>query len=362
MRRYFLWVFLMLAASQLFGDDLLYRSNDFGMCLERIAPYQKDAFRWILRVRRSGSNEQRLLYDSGRQVRRWDASWNRERTQRVERETLGTLLAARRLYDASGGLLQEDEYTAGKLSKKTIFSYADARLVRRRVLGGPDERQISEDLYIYAVDGGLREVRRTLAAGEPIVSSSTMSSSGLAEERSSMGGSLFIERYDPNGRLVNRERRDSGVLVSIEDFLYDQRSKYRISSVERLPAENGLVERRYDSSGRLSRETKSVKGRVQEVLELQYDENGKVTSKMRSSSEGLETWKYSYSDSGQLSREEYFRRSIRVKATIYGAGKLRTEELYRDGELFLKVYYDGDTRLREEVYTNGNLQLERRYR
>jgi hypothetical protein len=50
-----------------------------------------------------------------------------------------------------------------------------------------------------------------------------------------------------------------------------------------------------------------------------------------------------------------------VKVTVHGEGKLRTEELYRDGELFLKVFYDGDTRLREEVYSNGGLQRERSY-
>ena len=40
---------------------------------------------------------------------------------------------------------------------------------------------------------------------------------------------------------------------------------------------------------------------------------------------------------------------------------LRTEELYRDGELFLKVFFDGDTRLREEVWFNGRMERERSY-
>ena len=42
-----------------------------------------------------------------------------------------------------------------------------------------------------------------------------------------------------------------------------------------------------------------------------------------------------------------------MKVIIHGTGKQRTEELYKDGELFLKVFYDGDTRLREEVWSNG---------
>ncbi|MGO9307968.1 MAG: hypothetical protein ACLQDL_02960 [Spirochaetia bacterium] len=361
MKRQFLAFILLLAALHVFGEDILYRSNDFGMPLERIAPYQQDAFRWILRVRRSGPDEVRLLSDNGKEARRWEISWNRDRTEKVEKEFAGTVLAARRVYDAAGTLLQEEEYTAGALSKKTLFSYADGRLARTRVRAGPDGQQVSQEVYLYATDGGLREVRRTSAAGDTSVSSSLTGSAGLAEERSTMGGSVFVERYDPNGKLVHRERRDAGAAVSIEDFTYDPKSHSLASSVERLPAENGLVERRYDSSGRLSQETRRVKGVVQEVVGYERDDGGKVTSKTRRSSQGLEAWKYSYSDSGDVAREEYFERGIRVKVTLYGEGKHRTEEHYRDGELFLKVFYDGDTRLREEVYSRGTLVRERSY-
>jgi hypothetical protein len=132
--------------------------------------------------------------------------------------------------------------------------------------------------------------------------------------------------------------------------------------VEKLPADGGLVERQYDLEGRLVQETKSVKGNVREVLGYEHDKNGNVTLKTRKSSEGLEAWKYSYTDLGRLSSEEYFFRSVRLKVTLYGEGKLRTEEHYRDGELFLKVFYDGDAKLREEVYSNGTMRHERSYK
>ncbi len=361
MSRSLLALVLLLSALHGVGEDLLYRSNDFGMALARIASYQKDATRWVLRVRRDGRDEERRLYDNGKEVRRWEVSWNSERTRKVEKETAGSLTAARRVYDSSGTLLQEDEYTAGALSKKTLFSYANGRLEHARVVAGSDGRPVSETTYVYAANGGLREVRRTVPEGETIVSTSTTGSSGLAEDRSSMGGSLFVERYDPNGKMVNRERRDAGVPVSVEDFAYDPATHSLASSTQRLPAENAVVERRYDSEGRLARETKNMKGSVREIIGYERDEKGKMTSKTRRTSEGLEAWKYSYSDSGDLSREEYVQRGVRVKVTLYGEGKLRTEELYRDGELFLKVFYDGDTRLREEVYSNGSIGRERSY-
>jgi len=361
MNRALLRILLLLAALHVSSEDLLYRSNDFGMLLARISPYQQDDTRWVLRIRRSGLDEERLLYDNRKEVKRWEISWNGERTERVEKEIAGGVLAARRIYDASGSLLQEEEYAAGALSKKTLSTYANGRLTRTRALSGPDSREISSEVYLYAANGGLREVRRTVSPAETIVSSSITGASGLAEERSSMGGGLFIERYDTDGRLINRERRDDSVTVSIEDFAYASGSRTLTSSVEKLPVEDGLVERRYDDAGRLSRETRSVKGTIREIVEYKHDEKGKVTSKTRRGPEGLEVWKYSYSDSGDLSREEYFQRGILVKVTVHGEGKIRTEELYRDGELFLKVFFDGDTRLREEVYSNGSLQRERSY-
>jgi hypothetical protein len=204
-------------------------------------------------------------------------------------------------------------------------------------------------------------VRRTAAQGESMVSSAVASAAGLSEARSEMGGSMFIERYDVQGRLMNRERREDGAPVSTEDFSYDPSSGILASSEERLPPEHALVARLYDGEGRLSRETKSVNGSVLETIGYERDAKGNVTSKTRRGAAGSESWKYTYTEKGERSREEYFQKGILVKVTIPGEGKLRAEELYKDGEMFLKVFYDGDTRLREEVYLNGVLQRERNY-
>jgi antitoxin component YwqK of YwqJK toxin-antitoxin module len=352
---------LLFCAPRGFTEDLLYRSNDFGMALARIPPYQKDANRWVLQVHRSGPVEVRRLFDDGKEARRWDFTWNREGTERVEKETAGGMLAARRMYDSAGSLLQEEDYVAGTLSKKTLFTYVNGRLSRTRTLNGGDGAQVSSEVYLYAANGGLREVRRTASPGESTVTSAVTSGAGLSEERSAMAGSLFIERYDTEGRMINREQRTDGVPVSIEDFSFDADSRTPASSEERLPADHGLASRRYDKDGKLTLETRSVNGAVRETTAYERDAKGKVTLKARKAPEGSESWRYTYSDSGDVAREEHSLRGIRVKVIVYGEDKHRTEELYKDGELFLKVSYDGDTRLREEVYANGTLQRERMY-
>ena len=74
----------------------------------------------------------------------------------------------------------------------------------------------------------------------------------------------------------------------------------------------------------------------------------------------MELWKYSVDDKGKVSREEYFLLGSLQKVTLYGEGKLRTEEIYKDEDLYLKVYFDGDTRVKEEVYSGGKLLRERK--
>jgi YD repeat-containing protein len=364
MRRFLFPAILLLIGLQGIGlpgfaEELLYKSNDFGMPLARIPPYMERDSRWILKVQRTGVDEDRRLFDSGKEVRRWQTTWNRGKTERLEKESAGGKLAARRVYDASGSLVQEEEYVGGLLAKRTLYTYANGRLTRKRELGA-DGKVISTEVYLYAITGGLREVRRTVTPDVTMLTSVVSGPAGLSEDRSSMGGALFVERYGVDGRMVSRERRVDGQAISVEDFTYDAAGALT-SSRESRPGEKWLVERGYDDAGRLSQETTTVKGTVTQTDSYERDGKGREISKLRRSTEGLETWKRSYTDSGGLSREEYYNRGFLVKVILHGEGKLRTEELYKDGDLFLKVFYDGDTRLREEVWSNGSMLRERVY-
>jgi antitoxin component YwqK of YwqJK toxin-antitoxin module len=361
MRPLLILVALLTAVLPLFGDELFYRSNDFGMPLARIREYQKKDSRWVLQVGRSGLDEVRRLFEEGKEVRRWEITQKSASAERVERETAGGQLTARRVYDASGALLQEEEYKAGALSKKTLCTYAGGKLARTRVLGA-DGGEISTETYVYAAGGGLREVRRTVSSGAAALSSAVAGAAGVSEERSVMEGSLFITRYGTDGKLRNRERRVDGATESGEEFAYDPDSGSLSSSRETRPSEGVVVDRRYDADGRISEESTSVKGALRERTGYERDGDGRVTVKTRRGPGGLETWKYSYTEAGTLLREEYFRRGILEKVTIHGEGKLRTEEMYREGEIVLKAYFDGDTRLREEVYADGSLLRERFYK
>jgi len=315
--------------------------------------------RWVVKVTRDGTDEDRRLYDNGKEVRRWQVSWNLSGTEKVERESADGKLAARRVFDAAGSLLREEEYQAGKLSRITRCFYEGGRLSRRQETDAYG-KVVATETYLYSDNGRLREVRRRTPEGATDVSAWVAGRSGLSEQRSIMDGSVFVQRYDPDGRLVDREKLVNGTLASVEAFVYASSGKLQSSSEQR-PAEAAVIQRDFDAEGRLAQETTRVQEVVRETSTWEYDAGGKVTARTRRGPDGLEVWKYSYADTGDLSREEYIQRGVLVKATIYGEGKHRTEELYRQGEVFLKVFFDGDTRLREEVYADGAVVRTRDY-
>ena len=318
-----------------FSDTLLFRSNDIGMTLQPVAPYLRDSTRWILSVQRTGANEVRRLFDNGKEVKRWETTWTEKQSRREEREYSFGALSARRFFDASGDIVQEESYDAGTLTQKSLFTYAGDRLSRTRTLA-PDGSLIWSEQYVYATNGALREVRRTGARGDERLSAYVSGPTGVSEERNTVGDILSVLRYDTQGRLVSREQRRGDDTLVREDFIYRSESPYLLSSQEKTPAKGRVTDRRYDESGRLASETTTEKGAVTEEVAFTRDEKGRVIAKGRRSAGGLETWKYSLDGQGKVTREEYFRLGSLQKVTVYGQGNLRTEEYYKDEDTMSK--------------------------
>lgn len=356
----FLPVFLLLSiVLPGFGDALLYKSNEFGMLLQRIEPYRRDESRWILEVSTTGKDEVRRLYDRGKEARRWEFLWTESGTRKVERELAAGVLSARRLYDGAGALLQEDQYDNGTLAQKTVLTYAGGRLTRVRVQAADGSLSYTEQ-YTYGRNGTLREVRRIGTGGDVRISSYVFGPAGVSEERTSSKDTLFISRYDAQGRLTSREKRKGDQTLSREDFSYRLETDVLLKSTERLSLEGKTIERLYDEAGWLASEASTVSGTVVEENTYTRNDKGGLTARSRRSVRGMELWKYSLDDKGNVTREAYFLRGSLQKVTVSGQGKLRTEEIYKNEELYLKVYFDGDTRLKEEVYAEGKLLRERK--
>jgi antitoxin component YwqK of YwqJK toxin-antitoxin module len=359
MKRFLTALLLLSWVFPVFADVLFYKSNEFGMLLQPIEPYRRDESRWTLEVKTAGQDEVRRLLDHGKESRRWEVSWTEDGARKVERELVAGVLSARRFYDSAGTMIQEEQFDNGTLAQKTLLTYAGGRLAHVRVQS-PDGSLIYAEQYVYASNGTLRAVKRSGTEGETRTSSFVFGPSGVSEERTSSKDTLFISRYDTRGRLASRERRKDDTTLSREDFSYKADTDVPVKSTETLPVEGRIIERLYDAAGKLASETSTVKAADTEVDTYTRNDKGALTARGRRSPRGMELWKYSLDEKGKVKREEYFLLGSLQKVTVYGEGKLRTEEIYKDEELYLKVYFDGDTRLKEEVYSGGKLLRERK--
>ncbi len=350
---------LLLSALPLLAAAALYRSNDFGMQLEPIPSWRRDELKWVLEVTAKTGGEVRRLFQDGKETRRWEITGTAD-GGREERELAGGALAARRVYAANGDLTEEDQYSKGKLTQKSLFTYASSRVLRVRVLA-PDGTLVYAEEYFYTSRGSLREVRRTGEKEEERVSSFVAGRSGPSEEWNQDGDDAYIARYDDRGRAIQREHRKGKDLVSREDFVYREDTDKLLSSIEKRPGEGKVSTRAFDPAGRLQSESVAIAGKVVEEDGYSRDEKGRVTRKVSRSSAGLEEWRYTLDAAGKTTREEYLRRGSLEKVTSYGPDSSRTEELYSAGVLFLKVFYEGDRRTREEVWADGKKVRDRSF-
>lgn len=347
-----------------------FRSDELGLALEPIPTLRADEFPWVLRVERAesggGWTETRRLLSAGEEQRRWTVVRSADgRTE--EREERGGVVVARRLSGTAGEPLQEESYESGRLTSRSVYEYAAGRLVRVRVFAA-DGSLASTVEYLTTPSGRLREVRWTAADGgrrtESQAAGGTVAAAGgaaVSEERSRDGDGWRTTRYDEAGRVAVREQGGPAGLVSRERLAYAEGSATPKSSTVERPGERRVVERSFDALGGVIAETVTVADAVVERTSWSRDASGHELVMHRSGSGGTVEVRSTWSADGTLEREEHFSRGARVKTVIHTGPGERIEELYTDGELFLRVSYRGEARIREEVILDGEVVRERTF-
>jgi YD repeat-containing protein len=352
-------LFLLAAGGLGFAEQSLFRSNSIGMQLEPLARYRADEYEWTLRVEVTGDREVRRLFDHGAEARRWEKAPAPGGKRTEEKEYDSGALSARRVYGEAGELILEERYSDGRLVSRSIPRYSGARLTGVRTVAA-DGKLVSVEEYELSTRGSLREVRRTSPEGPAASARYIMGRNGPVEERDTVGELTYVTRFDAESRAVEKEKRKGSELLVRQDFTFRSGSSVLASSTERDSAAGTLTQREYDEKGRLAAET--VRAGEQDLSRTEFSWDGdRMSGKRRRSAAGLEEWRYTYGADGELSREEYLSRGSREKVTLHTGKDERTEELYRDGELFLKVFYRDETRTREEVYEGDTLVRTRSF-
>jgi hypothetical protein len=341
------------------GTIQYYVSNDLGMALEEIGWYRREEFPYILVVETAGSREIRTLLHQGRELQRWELE---DDEQRIYRDSE---LEQRLRYDEMNCRVEDQLYSGGLMSQRTLYYYSRGVLERTETFG-PDGQLLYRDFYRLSPDGKLRRVTRehggtrqdqrfALADG----------GGGVAEERYGNERERRINRYDAEGRLVEREYWYGGELLERELIQYRGKTDIRLSALlEELSPERTTV-RSYDDEGRVVLVEVTEGEEVIERTVHVRDPGGRIVETTKRGSRGIENWLFEYGpETEEPVREEYRVRGSLERITIYSTRegeRSRVEELYREGRLFMRVHYQGEQKVKEEVVRNGEVVRVREF-
>ena len=326
---------LLLALCWAVGSQEVYRSNSLGMRLGLVT--DREAHPYVLEVSRRGDIEQSVLYQDGRPVLRTvrDLAGG---VVRREREVRDGVLAAERVYDEKGRLLEESDD-----GRTTSYRYSGGVLVEARVQDstGPVHREV----YSYTSGGRLRQAVRTLTDGSAVVLAYGFSERRLAEEIVDSADTVTVSRYNERGRIVSREVRIAGRLAAVSSYRYDDNAL--VAAEDRDLAAGVTSVRTYDGAGRLTSEERSGVDSTQ--TRYSYDSEGRKSRVVAAGLRGLEEWRYEYDAGGELLRETYLSRGAVRRVRTHTGERAWQDELYRTGTPFLRVIYEADVRVREEL-------------
>jgi len=342
--------------------DRYYSSNDLGMPLQEIGWYRSEEFSYVLVVEPMDDREVRRLLYQGGEIRRWEISASEEKLYKQGE------LAEVRLYDGKGRLSQESLYREGAAELRIVYYYSGEDLSYKETYDGQG-RLLYTDLFSLAADGEVRRVRRRPAAESESTQDLALSGTEglILEERYGSTEQRNVNRFDRQGRLVVRELWKEGLAVERERYRYrGELSVLESSELEHL-LEDRITVGSYDEQGHLILERVQQGEKTIEETRHVRDQEGRIVETTRRGQHGIENWLYEYEEDGSLKTERYSVRGSLQRITRYatlesagqGAGqgskKSRVEELYRDGELFMKIHYQSSEKVKEEFIRNGEV-------
>jgi len=348
-------LYLLLAALPLQAGQRFFVSDELGLVLEEIGSYRRDEFPYVLRVEEGGQETVRTLFSSGREVKRWVITGGEERVYE------GQLLTSRTLYDSAGRLVEEEQYREGQLDSRTHYAYS-ARHPSGAETFAADGSLLYRDTYTLSSRGGLREVKRTWPTGQSFTLALKEVSGRLIAEYQAYGGQEYGYRYNPSGKLESLQHWREGKLLQGERIRYGEESDSRVAAAEEVDyGQERKTIKRFDGQGRLIEQVVEKKGQREEELSFFWDEQGRKMRTVRKSREGLEEWRYGYDEAGGLQEEAQWKRGALVRRLLYAQEGPRVEELYRNGELFMRVYTREGKTIKEELIQDGQVVRVRDY-
>ena len=271
------------------------------------------------------------------------------------------ILTEDRSFDPLGAILTERIFDTSLLPVETRnYIRVDGRIIRVDAVdafGSPSGSMT----YRYDRNGRLLGINSegVLGAGTAgmIASMSApqgawVSNNGLGMENGdSAGPKTTVLGYDGSGRATIVQTMQNGKTIYVEKRVFDEDGF--LVSVQIEDSISGLSTiKSYDSKGRVSRSTDSpIKGQ-QTKTEYRYDDSGRLAEKLSFRGGHRSSTVFFYSDDGSVLREETSRDG-EILLSIANIENGRIEELYENGNVFVKATYIGGRKVKDEFYLDG---------
>ena len=279
---------------------------------------------------------------------------------RVETDRRGGAVAARRVYDEEGALLEESFFDAdGRLSERRTYVRSAGGRLERIEARDAEGALVGTIAYRYDASGRLVGLSPASAMGS---GAAGMIASGPAPSASwvSSGGAVLVQRFDDRGRPVRVDTLEGGKVVARALYAYGEGPFPSRSVVEDLNSGTAVASD-FDADGRISRRVETSKGGAGSQSDFRYDGAGRLVEERSRIKGSLVERSLEYGESGTLEREETRIDGVISEAVVHAEGE-KVIERYHDGLLFVRSRYRDGRKVKDEFYEGGAMIRSKEYR
>jgi len=343
-----------------YSETEYFRSNSLGMLIDKIQPYRKDEYRFIMQRTWDNAIEIKVLLENGSANTRWETEYYPNQTVKTEKKFEANVLSNFIFYNPKRLPEEELNYTNGELSKKLTYQYDAGTILRFIKAYDKDGNLLYQDDYLFSKTGGIRQVKRTWDDHSYETTTFIQGGGKIAQEVHANTEQTIIFRYDFLNRLLLKEVWNIDNLNETQEYTYFADT----NTVQQLKESNTISKfvytKTYNEKGQLSSQLVEKNDIQTALIYYTWDDQGDKIEEKEKNANGLTLRKFTYdTEHNPATTEEYVRGSLELKTVYQGKDNLFKEYYNQKGEAVIRVYYEADVKVKEEILDKGQVVLTR---
>ncbi len=337
------FILILVLPAVLNAQELNFRSNELGMPLEKLKPFQIDDFEYVLKVIDDGDIVVKVLLRDNKEHKRWRAvrDGNREQEFYYEEERLISVTR----YESRGRISAIEYYADENLSEVHVYSYRE-EILDAIIVNDQEGTEIYRNVYLRDSRGRLRRVERVYPEKQTRVSAYTFGRTNIAQEWHGKGEEGDLFRYNRRQEPLSKEIWADSSVTAQEEFFYEDDSLEK--SLHYDYATKMRTTAWYDEESRPVRILKEKEGALISIVTYHYNEEGKVVTEVKRTPQLKESWEYEYDGEGDIVREEYYRKGVLVSSIEHAGDDEYFKTYYREMTPIIREHYVEEEKVGEK--------------